>query len=112
MSESCIKSANTKVCSACKKVKPLTEYYSATKAPNKVYRRNKCKTCTIAIHKEHYRKNSSYYRQKAIEWHRKNPERSAAIQEEFLRRNPDYMRTYAKKYYHRKKKERVKRNAD
>lgn len=107
MSATCKKESKSKVCSACKKAKPLTEYYQATKAGGKVYRRKRCKKCTIELHKEHYKKNSLYYRLKAIEWHRNNPERSAQIQQEFLKRNPNYMREYAKKYYHRKKNEKA-----
>merc|ERR1712074_234937 len=61
-----------KVCSKCKKNKPLTDYYKDKHAPKGV--RSSCKQCHKPVKKEIYQNNKEKYKQWNKEFRERNPE--------------------------------------
>lgn len=67
------KGFDTKGCSRCKQVLPVYEFSLRSSITGK--RASMCRVCHRAYVKEHYKKNTHVYKEKAKKWVKKNPDK-------------------------------------
>lgn len=68
--------AEVKRCTACKQVKPVSEFHKRTKSPDGL--RPRCKECRLAESVANYAKNADRIKAQALQWQKDNPEAAAA----------------------------------
>ena len=76
----------SKICSKCKKVKPLESFHIKNK--EKGWRSSSCKSCMIIYRKEHYERNKEYYQNKTKKRNKKLREDNTKKLIEYLLEHP------------------------
>ena len=85
-----------KICSCCKKEKPL-DNFSKSKAGTKG-RQSYCKPCANNKKSEYYQRNSEKEKLAAQKWYRENKERSLSSSKKYHRENREKIKEYEREY--------------
>ena len=94
-----------KICSKCKKEKPLSEFYKRSEYDGV---RSSCKECTKKYWYYFYQENKEKCDERSRKWQKENKEKCKARKRSWQKNNPEKVRGYARQY-RRKNREKVKR---
>ena len=86
----------TKVCTKCETRKPLDEFHRAKAKP--LGRVARCKDCTAAYHREHYRANREAIIKRTGEYQRANREQTLQYVAKYNAANREKRRAYSERY--------------
>ena len=94
-----------KKCPSCGNFKDGSEFYKSSASKNGLS--SYCKLCAKKKATERYNKDPEKVQADARRWARRNPSAAMASAYAWKKRNPDKVKAAAKKYYEKKKAERL-----
>lgn len=89
----------TKICSMCKKRKPVEQFYKDKRARDGLY--SCCKPCHLGKTSRHYQENREYVLERQATYYREHPERKKAAVDKWAKKNPENSKQRSKRYRER-----------